>query len=577
MKPDASPTARALLALELVQGSPGITADRLADKLGVSERAARRYVGILREAGIPIESVRGPYGGYRVGRGLRLPPLMFSAAEALGLVMAVLDGHHDASDPTDPVGSALGKIMRALPEPVAAQAEAVRRTTAPAPDRAAARPDPGDHDRPRAGLLEPPTGAARLPLRGRVGVGHRGRPVGGRRPPRPVVPAVPVALPRTPGGPTGSTGSASVEVLDDTFSPPADLDPVAMLEEHLAVGWEYDVEVVIDAPVDTRGALPSPRPRTARAARRRRPPDWSAAPATRGGTPSSSRRSRRRTGSCGAPSSRSARASSGSGCWRRRPADSALLRRTASPRSAGLATPGSMYHSVPNALAKKSSGICNIMPASLTWLAWQASVSVLRPSVPLTSTAQVLARLPGCRTGCRRRPGRSGRSPSFYRVWLLSANNDLIASRFIVASSTCGVPGSIGSAAPDAVDLDVVGMPVDAVPVIDQRGASARSATRRLRQPTLPPPRRRPSKKRTGVLVLLPARHPRVAVAEPRKTCCDAEVSPPRRSVSRRRRSIRSRQPQVVGYVAVDAVGGDHQDDPFPPVGRFRDRPARSR
>ena len=142
MTTDTSPTARALLALELVQGSPGITAERLADKLGVSERAARRYVAILREAGIPIESVRGPYGGYRAGRGLRLPPLVFSAAEALGLVMAVLDGHHDAGDPTDPVGSALGKIVRALPEPVAAQAEVVRRTTAPAPDRAAARPDP---------------------------------------------------------------------------------------------------------------------------------------------------------------------------------------------------------------------------------------------------------------------------------------------------------------------------------------------------------------------------------------------------------------------------------------------------
>ncbi len=38
-----------------------------------------------------------------------------------------------------------------------------------------------------------------------------------------------------------------VEVLEDTFSPPADLDPVATLEEHLAVGWEYDVEAVIDA------------------------------------------------------------------------------------------------------------------------------------------------------------------------------------------------------------------------------------------------------------------------------------------------------------------------------------------
>lgn len=143
MQLDASPTARVLLALELVQNSPGITADRLALELGVSERAARRYMGILREAGLPIDSERGPYGGYRVGRGLRLPPLLFTAAEALALVMAVLDGHHDAGDPTNPVGSALGKLVRALPEPVAAQAEAVRRTTAAAPDRGAARPDPG--------------------------------------------------------------------------------------------------------------------------------------------------------------------------------------------------------------------------------------------------------------------------------------------------------------------------------------------------------------------------------------------------------------------------------------------------
>jgi predicted DNA-binding transcriptional regulator YafY len=45
----------------------------------------------------------------------------------------------------------------------------------------------------------------------------------------------------------------SVEVLTQTFVPPGDLDAVAMLEEHLAVGWEYDVEVIIDAPVDTVG------------------------------------------------------------------------------------------------------------------------------------------------------------------------------------------------------------------------------------------------------------------------------------------------------------------------------------
>lgn len=84
--------SRTLLALEAIQNRPGITAGELGERLGVSERAARRHVALLREAGIPIDSTRGPYGGYRAGRGLRLPPLMFSPAEALGLAMAVLEG-----------------------------------------------------------------------------------------------------------------------------------------------------------------------------------------------------------------------------------------------------------------------------------------------------------------------------------------------------------------------------------------------------------------------------------------------------------------------------------------------------
>jgi predicted DNA-binding transcriptional regulator YafY len=249
--PDTSPAARALLALEVLQASPGIAADRLADKLGVSTRATRRYVGILREAGIPVESVRGPHGGYRLGRGLRLPPLTFSATEALGLVMAVLDGHHDASDPTHPVGSALGKILRSLPAPVAAQAEAIRRTAAAAPDRAAVRPDPditaalvrGCADRRRV----------RLDYRSEAGsewvsevdpwaiVVRHGRWY---------------LLCRSHSGTRRAyriDRVRDVRVLDDGFDAPADLDPVAALEEHLAFGWEYEAEVVIDAPLDTVG------------------------------------------------------------------------------------------------------------------------------------------------------------------------------------------------------------------------------------------------------------------------------------------------------------------------------------
>jgi len=252
VKPDAGPTERALLALELVQASHIITADRLADRLGVSERAARRYIGILRDAGIPIESVRGPYGGYRIGRGLRLPPLMFSAAEALGLVMAVLDGHHDASDPADPVGSALSKIVRALPESVAAQAEAVRRTTAPAPDRAAARPDPAI----TTALVQAHSKHRRVRLRYRSEAGSEW-----------LIEVDPWALVVRHGRwylLCWSHNTAArrayridrigeVEVLDATFDAPPQLDPVAMLEEHLAVGWEYDTEVVIEAAFETVG------------------------------------------------------------------------------------------------------------------------------------------------------------------------------------------------------------------------------------------------------------------------------------------------------------------------------------
>ncbi len=69
--------------------------------------------------------------------------------------------------------------------------------------RAAGPPD--RHD-PRPGQHRPPSAAHRLSLRGRLGMDQRGRPVGGRRPPRPVVPAVLVAprgrdprVPRRPG------------------------------------------------------------------------------------------------------------------------------------------------------------------------------------------------------------------------------------------------------------------------------------------------------------------------------------------------------------------------------------------
>jgi predicted DNA-binding transcriptional regulator YafY len=247
LRDGGGPTARALLALEILQTTPGIRAEQLGERLGVTDRAARRYVAILREAGIPIESTSGRYGGYRVGRGLRLPPLRFEAVEAVGLVMAVLDGHHAAGDPSDPVGSALGKIIRALPESIAAQAELIRQGAAAAPDRSAARPEAGTVST----LVEASVTHRQVRLEYRT--------EGGRQWVQEVDPwAVIIRHGRWYLLCWAHHVSAqrayridrvrSAAMLEESFVPPGDLDPIAELESHLGSGWEHEVEVEIDGP-----------------------------------------------------------------------------------------------------------------------------------------------------------------------------------------------------------------------------------------------------------------------------------------------------------------------------------------
>ena len=247
MPSEISPTARALRALEVLQTRPGTTANELADRLGVTERAARRYVEILREAGIPVSSARGPHGGYRLGRGTRLPPVSFTQTEALGLVMAVLDGHPDA-DGDDLVDTALGKVIRALPEDVGRQAAALREHASAAPDRFAARPD----------TTVTSELVAAIAARRRVLVTYRGE--SGSEWVAEVDPwAVVVRYGRwyllCHSHRAGATRTYrvdrvhAVEHTDRAFTPPDGLDPVASLEEHLGTGWQFTTRVVFDAPL----------------------------------------------------------------------------------------------------------------------------------------------------------------------------------------------------------------------------------------------------------------------------------------------------------------------------------------
>ncbi|TQM78850.1 transcriptional regulator [Saccharothrix saharensis] len=242
MPTELSPTARALRAMEILQARPGVTAGELADGLGVTERAVRRYVGILREAGIPVESTRGPYGGYRLGRGTRLPPVVFTEPEALSLVMAVLDSHAD-----DVVDAALGKVIRALPENVGRQAAVLRAHASAAPDRNSARPDPAT----TSALV------AAVAARRRAVISYR-TDSGGEWESEVDPWAVVVRHGRWyllchsyRADAIRTYRIDRVRAVRQTahgFEPPADLDPVAAVEQHLGTGWEFATRVVFHAP-----------------------------------------------------------------------------------------------------------------------------------------------------------------------------------------------------------------------------------------------------------------------------------------------------------------------------------------
>ncbi|MDT0444687.1 helix-turn-helix transcriptional regulator [Streptomyces johnsoniae] len=248
MPNDLSPTARALRALEMIQARPGTSAGELAIRLGVTERAARRYVGILREAGIPVESARGPHGGYRLGRGTRLPPVRFTQAEALGLVMAVLSGQPNAAGADDLVGTALDKIVKALPESVGHHAAMLREYASAAPDPYSARPDPA--------ITSELVGA--VADRHRVLVTYRSEV--GNEWEAEVDPWSLVVrygrwylLCRSHRANAIRTYRVdrvrAVRRTGDGFEPPDGLDPVAVLEENLGLGWEFSTRVVFDLPL----------------------------------------------------------------------------------------------------------------------------------------------------------------------------------------------------------------------------------------------------------------------------------------------------------------------------------------
>nr|WP_046287066.1 WYL domain-containing protein [Mycobacterium sp. UM_NZ2] len=111
---------RLVATLLLLQQRKQVTALEVARELEVSERTARRDLEALSVAGVPVYSMQGRGGGWRLLGGARtdLSGLTASEARALFLVAG------PASTATPEVKAALRKLVRALPEPFREQAEA---------------------------------------------------------------------------------------------------------------------------------------------------------------------------------------------------------------------------------------------------------------------------------------------------------------------------------------------------------------------------------------------------------------------------------------------------------------------
>lgn len=90
MDGDRTPTTQRVLSLlDLLQRRAVWSGAELAAELGVTTRSVRRDVDRLRDLGYPVESERGAGGGYRLGSGRRLPPLLLDDAEAVAVAIAL--------------------------------------------------------------------------------------------------------------------------------------------------------------------------------------------------------------------------------------------------------------------------------------------------------------------------------------------------------------------------------------------------------------------------------------------------------------------------------------------------------
>ncbi|MER7985196.1 WYL domain-containing protein [Streptomyces noursei] len=251
-------TTRVLALLEILQGGGLHTVPDLSARLAVDERTVRRYVRHLLDLDVPVDAVRGRYGGYRLAPGYRMPPLMLTDEEALAVVLGLLAAQSAGLVTASAAASesAAAKLRRVLPKPLARRLAALLETA-----DVTARPRPG---------AAPETAV----LLGLAEATHQQRPVNltytdrkGRRTDRTVLPYGLVAHAGrwylAGADPAAGDGDgdgnvrtfrldriAALSVRSGSFVVPAAFDPVARVLNGLArTPWAHEVSVRVRAGV----------------------------------------------------------------------------------------------------------------------------------------------------------------------------------------------------------------------------------------------------------------------------------------------------------------------------------------
>ena len=115
--PEGHPAGRLLSLLELLQAQRLRSGTELAALLGVEVRTLRRYIAQLQALGIPVHSQRGCDGGYGLRPGYKLPPLTFSADEALALAIGLRAARELGLQGALPaIASTQAKLDRVMPD-----------------------------------------------------------------------------------------------------------------------------------------------------------------------------------------------------------------------------------------------------------------------------------------------------------------------------------------------------------------------------------------------------------------------------------------------------------------------------